>query len=191
MALTQNIPFRVPVPSGVPDNFTSPEVMAAVEMQLAGDRSILRGMDQVTGMAPKDTSLWSTIKPNDTILVQNHRRFYCKAFVPITVARLVNFFLSGGIVQARLADASPGLLHKARGYATRTYAAGEFGEFIVGSGLISGFPGLVINQDLWLGAAGAYLIAAPAVVGSLVQPVGFGLDTEVAFIDISQFTTIV
>lgn len=192
---SQDIPFRLELPTSVPDGFRNPEVIAAMELILSQFAALLRGMDTYTGMAQKDKSSWPSLRAIDTILVQNHRRFYCKCSENIGPGVIVNFFNSGGEVKARKATNAFGGPVKARAYSTGNYSTDAFGEFIVGSGLITGITGLTTNQDLWLGTNGSMRTSEPSTslgdpVGTLIQPIGFALGDTIAFINISPFTSL-
>lgn len=193
---TQDIPFKLELPTAVPDGFKNPEVIAAVELLLSQFAALLRGMDTYTGMAQKDKSIWSTLRAVDTILVQNHRRFYCKCSEAIGPGIIVNFFNSGGEVQARKATNLTAGPIKARAYSAGDYLIDEYGEFIVGSGLLTGLAGLTTDQELWLGTGGGMRITEPSVglgdpIGTLNQPLGFAISDTIAFINISPFTTLI
>lgn len=185
--LTQDLPFSFSLPVNTPDSLTTPEAIAVYQLLSGALRSAMYGMGTVTGMVGRDAVDWPTATPEQTILVQNHRRFYCKALVNIAYGNLVNFFNSAGIVQARLADSTAALQIPARGFALKAVAAGAYGEFIVGNGLLPAVGGLVANSDLYLGATGLLVTVAPVAVGTIRQYVGFGLQNTKAFMDIGDY----
>lgn len=160
----------------------TPEVNQNTDPQLYGESLKLRGgirslqgaLDAYTGVLGEDPDFWSTLSPEQWILLQNHTRVYCKATVAIGAGQIVNLYNNAGLLEARLADAATP--QYARAYATAAVSAGVFGEFrLMGVVTITGLtPGAIYYL-----ANTAGLVAAAA--GTNPQMVGWALSSTKLF----------
>lgn len=154
-----------------------------------------QAIDSYTGNAPA-TSTSDTQTAESTVLVGNTSNLWVKASVAISAGYLVNLTNTGGATTAQLASAvppggtSPNLI--AHGLSMNTVAAGAqlqvllLGLFNFGGSVTPGQ--LYYLSDTVLGA----LMTAPPTAGSghLIQPVGFGLDTNSLWFNPSLYTPI-
>ena len=61
---------------------------------------------------------------------------------------------------------------------------------VVYNGEVTGFLGLTPGDSLFVGAAGAFTAAPPAVAGQVVAPIGDVKDATTIVLDISKFTVL-
>lgn len=175
------------LPSDAPPQFKHSEVRAAVELFIQSTNNLLRQVEQYCGITQKDPSLWSSLPPTETLFKQNLGRLYVVTNIALTYGMLVNLFNNGGVLTARKAQAISGTVRKAHGYCNVTAGipSGSYGEIILGQGIIP-VAGVLPAQDLYLSAVtpGAMTTASPFGSGEIAQYVGYGIKTNLAYIDI-------
>ena len=178
-------------PASVPEEFTDPQVRAAVELTINGQQNLLRIIEQYLGITQKDITLWANFVASDTLLRHEQGRFYVTASENIAFNELVNIHNVAGVANVRRANATAGTVRPARGYCNSVTSAdsgiqtGEKGEVILSQGLIA-LGGIVAGDAIYLSTtAGGYSTVAPVGVGQLEQFVGVGVGTNIAYIDIS------
>lgn len=125
--------------------------------------------------------------PQDSIQVQRLQPLLVKASVAITAGEFVNLFLSGGILQARKADAGAGIAYRAWGWAPNSIALNAVGIVYLQSGWNGGFAGMTIGATYYLHGItpGGINSAPPVVGGSLKQEVGIALTATDLYVRIS------
>ena len=119
------------------------------------------------------------------LISQRYNKIFVRATVALGFGKLVNLHLVGGIVEARLADAT-GTTLPAHGVVdvTTGIAAGAWGEIIFMTGRSSGIAGSVFGSRYFLSTNGDVQLAIPTAPGSLIQLVGVGLGSAGFWIDI-------
>lgn len=173
------------MPSNVPENFTNVEVIAAVRLFLTGMHTLLKAMEDNLGISQKDVSLWNVLLPNDTLKRQNLGRLYCIASEALAFGAFVHLWDDGGILKARNANATDNT-RPARGYCNVTSGVGigEECEVILSLGLLS-ITGIAPGQMIYTSIAnGQATTVAPVAAGNITQTLGFGVKTDLAYIDI-------
>jgi hypothetical protein len=189
MAITPaNSIINLGLPNASPDNFTDPQVKAAVELFLTALNNLLVEIERYTGITQRDVSLWNSLLPTDTLLRQNLGRLYVIAFENLIFGDLINIFNDAGTLKARKANAANGLVKPARGFCSTTAGilTGSKGEVILSQGLAT-ITGVARGDTLFLStSAGQASITASTGAGQLEQFIGIGVDTNVAYIDISM-----
>lgn len=177
------------IPANAPDGFTDPQVKAAVELFLNGFNNMLQSFEDFVAPTQKDMSLWSSLKPSDTLLRAFAGRLYVTAGEALNAGDFVNLYLDAGILKARKANAAAGNNRPAKGYCSTSggILLGEIGEVILTQGLL-GVTGVVIGTEYYLSAAVPGVITAtpPTAAGQLEQFIGTGVDTNLLYVDIAS-----
>lgn len=117
---------------------------------------------------------YSRIQTGDT------GKFYAVASGAIAARDMVDFTVSGSTVLARVAKADA-VTTPCKAYALSAVANGAWGEFRVVAGVITGFTALTPGLTYYLSTAtgGAIQSARPAVVGQIIQTVGWAISDTV------------
>ena len=111
------------------------------------------------------------------LISQRMTKIFARASENISFGQLVNLHLVGGVVEARLANATDTTkpAHAACDVPTGL-TAGSWGEFIFMTGRSAGIGGTVFGARYFLSTtAGSAQIGVPGTPGNLVQIVGVGL----------------
>jgi len=179
--------LNIGIPALTPDQFDEhPEVKAAVELFINVFNNLQQLLEQYNGFTQKDITLWSSIKPSDTLLAHQPRRLYAIAFNNMVYGDIVNIFNNAGVMNAQLANAAAGVVKRGYGFCSTAAGvlAGSRAEFIIGEGLIT-LAGVNPGDVLFLSAAGVpgKVVAnvPPVGVGQLEQTLGFGVDFNLAY----------
>jgi hypothetical protein len=162
---------------------TSGEAYIDLSRLYSAVRLLQEYLDKYTGVLQQDSELWSILNPSETLTSFRLNRLYRKTLVDITVGKLVNFTLSGGELQAQLAD-STDATKPAMAYATGNSTAGNFAEFILPNAIHPYYAGLTVGTIYYLSKVtpGSLTSTPPATVGNLVQPIGYAItDTQLYF----------
>lgn len=189
MSQTLDLPFSITLPNNAPDSFTDPQVKECYELLQNAIQVTLQQLMSMTGSQQVDPSLWSTVLPETSILVNNLRRFYAQAEVAIPYGRLVSFHTVGGVTKARFADANVGVALPAQAFSMSAIAAGDYGEFFIGGGLLPSVTGLSAGANLYLAGSGQFSLTAPSLTGTLLQIVGFSPVDKYAFFNFGSWST--
>ncbi len=171
------------LPSEAPEEFTHPQVRGAVNMSINGMNNILRAIEQYGGVTQKPVGDWSTTAPQDTILRANTGRFYLKASEDIAFGALINIHNSSG---AKAQNATS-VGKPAHGYCNVSggVIAGADCEVILGMGLV-GIGGVSPGDSVYLSATPGLAALSPDLgAGRIEQYVGFGVDTDLVYIQIT------
>jgi hypothetical protein len=183
-----NSVINLNIPSSVPDGFTTPEVRSAVELFLTMMSNMQAEFERYVGATQKDMTLWSSLTPSDTLLRHQAGRLYVIASENLNSGDFVNLFDNGGVLTARKSNATSGTVRPARGFCSTAggILLGAIGEVILSQGLLT-ISGIVSGQAIFTAkTAGQATVAAPTGVGELEQFLGFGIASNLAYIDISQ-----
>jgi hypothetical protein len=175
--------------SSAPDSIKNTEIRAAIELITLTANNLLQAIEDYLQPTTKDITQWSSVQPSTTLLRHQLGRIYPIAFENLTFGQFVNLFKSGGVLQARRAQATAGTVRKAHGYMNAPAAgilAGNRCEIIIAQGFLS-ITGVDSGDDLFLsaGTPGTVTLAPPNAVGQLEQFIGFGVALNKAYIDIS------
>jgi hypothetical protein len=185
-ALSSNI--NLGLPAQVPENFTQPEVIAAVRLLITSINNLLRGVEQYTGITQKDSTLWSLLTPLDTILKYNLGRLYVLAGENLSQYHFINLYDDAGTLKARKATSYDGAApRKAHGYCNQDGGAlnGTFTEVIIGQGIVQ-INGVNPGQDIYLStSAGLASVTPDTTAGHLEQHLGFGVGGTNIVVDIA------
>lgn len=182
-----NSVLNIGIPALTPDQFDEqPDVKAAVELFINVFNNLQQLLEQYGGFTQKDITLWSSLKPSDTLLAHQPRRLYAKAFGNIAYGDMVNVFNNAGVMNVQPADAAAALVKRAHGFCSTSAGVltGNRGEFIIGEGLVT-LAGVNPGDVLFLSAAGVpgKVVAnvPPVAVGQLEQTLGFGVDFNLMY----------
>lgn len=134
-------------------------------------------VDSYTGALTADSSVWSTITPQETIVLQNSSRLYVKFSENVGVGQFVNLYNAAGVMTARKADGA--LFYLCHAYSTGTVTAGNYGEVIL-NGMDAYVAGITPGAPYYLSASTPGAITSVAPVAPY-QIVGFGLSTTSLF----------
>jgi len=188
-----NSAINLALPVSPPDSLKSPEVLSVYRALITSSNNLLAAIEQFVGVTQKTIDLWSQLLPQDTILRHLAGRFYVKFSEAMVFGDFVNIHNVAGVANARKANAASGLVKPARGYCNVIdgVAAGSFGEVILSQGFFV-ISGLVSGQAIYLSVTtpGLATTVPPSAAGELEQFLGFGIASNLAYIDISQGTYI-
>lgn len=122
----------------------------------------------------------------DQLLTHRFNKLKVRAAQNIGFGQAVHLILTGGVVEAELADATTtakpchGLCDVPTGL-----AAGQWGEIIFMNGRSQGVSGTVLGSRYFLGTTpGTVQLSPPAAVGNLVQILGIGLGSAGFYLQI-------
>lgn len=141
-------------------------------------RVLQSALDVYTGALSADINYWDQTPPSSSVRVQGVSRVYAITSEAIALGELVNLYNVAGTMTARKANATNGT-KPCRAYCSVNggVALGAYGEFIL-LGLLR-TTGVTPGATYYVGTTGGLITGtAPAVVGNLVQEIGFGLDDE-------------
>lgn len=163
------------IPPELYDDFTT--VHKAIK-SLASGVSVYCGVDAPTAVE------WADSPPSDTILTGNLTRMYPIADVLLVAGQLVNLYDSGGVLKARLANATlPATA--AHGVCTIGAAAGDRIEMNWLRGYCTVIGGMVLGTIYYTSTTpGAIQTPAPVGVGQIQQPVGIAVSATELILDI-------
>lgn len=159
----------------LPDESISPELYGQLLPIYRALQNLLRGTSQYCGIDAPDSSLWSELTYQDTLLESQLTRLYPIASVAINRGQVVNLFNSAGVLNARLAQATSAatMMH---GVANTAAAPGQRFEMYWMRALLDSIGGLTIGQLYYLSTvAGAVQSARPAAAGNIIQSAGLAL----------------
>lgn len=170
----------------IPDlnNIQQPDKLAYNFIQVYNAISTLaQSIDSYTGNSPQPTSVTnSNIQPvESTVLVGNTSNLWCNAQTALLAGYAVKFVNVSGVLNAAYAQASA-LSNMCYGI-TMTAAAINTPVQVLLLGLFN-FGGSVIPGSLYYlspTVAGGITTTSPATSGQIIQPVGYGLDTDSIF----------
>lgn len=112
-------------------------------------------------------------------LVQSYLDSYTGANILATASqniqagRMINFFTSGGVIKAQLADSTTGA-KPCHAFARASVGTGNASEFQT-IGVDQIISGLTPGTQYYLGVSGALTSVAPVAAGTLVQVVGVAI----------------
>jgi hypothetical protein len=143
--------------------------------------AVARALDSYTGALQANPADWPDIGTSEVLL---HRlaKIYPIFDSAVLPGAMINVYNVAGVLHARLASAADGT-KPARGFSTAAVTLGAVGEVFL-FGLNTHISGLTPGTLYYLSSTsltGQIVPAAPAVVGNLVQPVGFALSDTVLF----------
>jgi hypothetical protein len=145
-----NSPIDLQIPV-VPET-SDPKVFGDLSQVYNALRQLQVGVTKYTGAAAADTSDWSTITPQATLLAGNLHRLYVKAFVAVNAGQMVNLFNNAGVLGAQLATTA--LQAQAFCSTTGTTAAGSYMEVTLLEGYVA-IGGVTPGTPYYAAAAGA------------------------------------
>lgn len=195
-----NSVLNVGMPAFAPDQFDeTPDVKSAVELFINGINNFQALLEQYGGMTQKDVTQWPFLKPADTLLAHQLRRFYVnnttiKCTQALVFGDLVNIWNNAGVSSVQKAFALAGNVKRAFGICSTAagIAIGGTGEIILLESLVT-INGVLPGDILFLSKVAQGGIVAnvpPALVGDLEQTVGFGVDNNLAYLHIMNGTYI-
>lgn len=179
MAGTQ---FRYSTPLIIPDTSDVKDRITQLEISYIFNalRTMAVQLDAVTGALSPVISDWPNVDPVQSILGNNINKFYCRVASNINYGAFVNFYnYSATEVQARPARGN-GFAMAAGGFCVNPggFAAGSWGEFVVGPGVNYGIGGMTPGTWYFLdpaSASGQVTAVQPTTVGDIVQICGIAI----------------
>lgn len=177
-----NIGFRYSAPLIIPDasEVKDKDTNQEITYILNAIRTLSAHLDSVTGALSPLITDWPTVAAENSILGNNINKFYCRVAVAIPYGAMVNFYnLSATEVQARPAQADS-YLHAACGFCINPggFAVGDWGEFVVGSGINYGISGMTPGTWYFLdpaSALGQVTATQPVAPGQIYQICGIAI----------------
>ena len=182
-----NSVINLALPGSAPDNFTNPQVRAAVDLFLVSMNNLLREIEKYGGITTKDITLVPSLVPSDTLLHHQLGRLYVVASENLILGDIINLHLDVGLLKARRANAASGSVRPANGFCSTVNGilAGAKSEVILYQGICS-ITGVVRGDRLFLAAsAGQATTTPPTGVGQLEQFLGIGVDTNIAYMNMT------
>jgi hypothetical protein len=181
--------FRYSTALIIPDasDVKDPPVNQELTYILNALRTLATRLDEVTGALSPEEANWPTVSPINSVLGNNINKFYARCASAIGYGAFVNFYnLSATEVQARPARAS-GFTFAAAGYCVNPagYAAGDWGEFVVGPGVNYGIGGMTPGNWYFLDPAtttGQVTATAPSVAGQIYQCCGIAIADDILLV---------
>lgn len=169
-------------PDGIPSELQPAFIQIYNAIQnLSKAVSLYAGVDQ----QPSDW--WSQLTLDDSLFAQNMNRVYLKCNEAIPYGGMVSPILVGTELQMRLANATNNTRFAVGMCSTENgKAAGEFAEFMMGYGLVTGIIGMTTGARYWLNTVNGQIVAAPAVgAGNIEQYIGWAMSPSRLFMSIS------
>lgn len=157
-----------------------PEIWGEL-MRLRAALKILQGaLDTYTGALPEDPQYWTQTSPNSSVKLSNLTRVYCTVNDTITPGQTVSLINNTGTLTAVRANATDNT-KPCRAFSAGTYNPGDNGQFIL-MGIIPYFSGMTPGTKYYLATtSGQFTSTAPAVVGNVVQEIGYVLTPTTMF----------
>lgn len=151
--------------------------------------NLAQKVSAATGLVDFNQLELSKRSPFASLLSQNHNKIYAKNVSGVTLGfgKIVNLFLSGSDLAARLADATTanfpahGIVNTPLGLPN-----GEWGEIVVFNGYVLGITGTTVGTYYYLSTAGNVSSVRPSVSGSIIQACGFGLGSQGFALNVSS-----
>lgn len=173
-----------------PDSFKQPESISLYTIIVQGLQNLLGNIEAFCGITQKPMTQWSLLSPSATLRRQNLGRLYVVASETISYGSFVNLFNSGGVLTARNSNSSAA--KRAMGYCNVNttqqsgMAAGQYGEVILGQGII-GIGGVNPGDLLFLApSAGTIQIGPDTTAGHIEQFIGIGIGINLVYVDINM-----
>lgn len=164
------------LPIGVPDELFDQFKSIYFAMQNLAD-----SVSKYVGVDELDSTLWDQLIVDDTVFPSTPGRWYPKQAEALSFGQLVSPILSGGILQAQLANATNNT-RWACGIVTSSdhqSVIGQRCEVSLGTALITGITGLIVGGRYWLNTVnGQVVAAAPIAAGNIEQFVGWAIDAN-------------
>lgn len=177
-----NITTGLPqLPSGLPN-----QPFELVKPIYLAMNALSKGVSIYAGQVSYSQDELGQINQLSNILTQNHRKIYPLAVGALAFGKIVHLFLSGGKIAAEYADSTTnakpahGIVNASLGI-----AAGDYGEVVLIEGYSQGISGSTFGLYYYLSNNGDVQAGRPAVAGSIIQAVGFGLGTGGFYMHIS------
>ncbi len=180
---TQLVQTGIPqIPVGLPDK--DHRLLAPLYMAV---NALAKKFSEVTGQVVYSEAEAAEINQISTLLSQNMNRIYLMATETIAYGKMCNVHLDGGKLSARLADSTNASLPAhAICDDPAGLVAGEFGNFILGTGFSAGITGTAVGTIYYLGTTGDSQAVRPAAAGTIIQAVGIGLGSAGFYAQISS-----
>ena len=140
-------------------------------------RNLTIALDAYTGSLAADASQYSSTPITTTVLSQNTQRVYVQFQAAASYGQIINLYNNGGVLGARLSDASSAKPGHAWCSTAGGVAINGWGEVMLG-GLCTAFSGLTPGATYYLGNTPGSI--APTV-GTLAQKLGYALGTALLF----------
>lgn len=174
--------FRYSAPLIIPDTSDAKDKIIQQEIAYIFNalRTLAAHLDKVTGALSPVEADWPSTSPVVSMLGTNINKFYCQCSANIGYGAMVNFHnVSPTTVKARPARADV-YTNAAGGFCNTPggFAAGEWGEFIVGPGINSGIGGMTPGNWYFLdpvSVTGQITATAPSAAGQIYQNCGIAI----------------
>lgn len=180
---------RYGVSSGLPDlpSGVSDADHAKLRPLYIAVNALARNTSKVTGQELYDQSELSQLSPVAELVQQNMNKLIIKANSTLAFGKLVHLFFDGTNVCAEYAD-STNNTKPAQGFVNNPNGipAGTFGEIVLCAGYCPGIAGSAIGTQYYLSTLGNIQNARPAVAGTIIQAIGFGLGSLGVYVHISS-----
>lgn len=184
-----NSPVNFFIGQDPPDGIKDPVAVSAFQEVYNAIQNIIQALVNNCGIGPQPSSVQLQLAGvPSTLIAGNLNRLYVTASENITFGAVINLFQSGGILQARNANATNNT-KPADGYCSSTVGilAGAIGEVQLGHGLTS-FNGLTIGDRYYLSTTNGLVSNAPATAaGNIEQYVGVAIDVSDLFVNLGYW----
>jgi len=176
--LTSGLPSY---PEGLPD-----KEAATVAPLYRAISALTQQVSVATGKVNYSAAERDLADPFTKLTAGASNKVFVRAAVQLNYGALVNLYLVGGKVTARLADATPGIALPAHGIVDVIggIPAGTTGEVLFMNGRTSGIAGTDFGARYFLSTGGAVQALVPTAPGAIVQIVGVGLGSAGFYLQI-------
>lgn len=186
MAYNTSFPVDLRLPQNPETN--DPVLSAELARIYNAIRQLAIWASNETGAIPRDTLDWAELRPTDTIKNQNANRCYVRAAETLNFGDIVNYTETGGVLEARKANANSAGIRPAHGFCSQVggIPVGTYGETVAGVGLCIGIGGMIPGNTYYLSTTAGLIINAKPAGPHLGQPIGFALNSQSLFFIAAQ-----
>lgn len=151
--------------------------------------SLAQGLSIVQGAVEFTQAELAAQNQLNTLNIAGARKLYALADgAALAYGKMVNLYLVGGRIAAQYADSTTSA-KPAHGIVNNPLGidAGDYGEILLVEGPSAGIAGTVFGSYYYLSSNGDVQAGRPAVAGTIVQAVGFGLGSAGFYMHISSY----
>jgi hypothetical protein len=186
--MSGQLSFKSPINLNIPLTpvTTTPDLYRDLALVYNALHTLQQGITLLTGAEQADPGVWAMTPIKSTLLCGNMNRVYMQASENIAYGQQISLVNVAGSVQFALADASNLALPSAGFCTTESgIAANNWGECMLGEGLLQGLAGLTIGERYWLGLTpGTITLVKPTGAGELGQFIGTAMSASELYVRI-------
>lgn len=184
-----NVKYNLPFSLGISDtpnlDNIDPKLRGTITEIYNAFQQLQLAIHNYLGVGQQLKTMWSQLGYANTLHLSSPTRFYAQCTENIAYGAAINLFTSGGLLKARNANATNNT-KQAHGFCTVVggILLGDYGEFILFHGLLTGFVGLTQGTRYFLSTVNGLITAvAPVAAGNIEQPLGIAMDSTALLYD--------